>query len=863
MRSNLEIPGSFGDWLRSRRKALDLTQEELSTRAGCSVFALRKIESGERRPSKQLAALLADALLISEDDKPTFIRAARGDLTAERLQISQPDSKPASPSPQPAPHHLPLPPTPLLGRDPELAAMSRIFNEPPCRLLTLTGMGGIGKTRLALEFASRQQSRFPGGVHYVPLASVNSAESIVPAIAEAFEFSFSGPVDPQEQLFNHISHERKQSTLLVLDNLEHLLAQSSAAAQLVAEILKRFPNIKVLCTSRERLNLHGEWTYELHGLPIPPYEFLDKLEDYSAAELFLQRARQIHAEFELTEADKTALARICHLVEGIPLALELAAAWVGVLSCREIAQEIERNIDFLITTMRDIPERHRSLKATFDHSWRLLSDKERYTLSRLSVFHGGFDRLAAEKIAGATLPLLALLVSKSLVRRTEDGRYDLHEVIRQYALTHLEKESKKYLETRDAHSSYYLNFAAEREMSLKSARQRLAVQEILGEMDNLRAAWSWMFQRETFDKGCKAIRSLGWFFEVSGLINEGIDHFEPLVRTLKAKPASPALQRVLGEACTQQGILCFRKGLYERAVSLMEESVLLLRPLGDTGLLVDALVYLGIIMHLNGDMDRSQALMEEGLSYAQDPKYEWFAAYAIYNLGYIASLRGNYTQGREQMMEGLTIWRRLGDPHSIALGLNYLTPTLITLGCFDEARTYLQESLELCQASNNRWGMGTAYRHLGWVAKAQGRLEEAQSFLHKSLETFGDYIIGWDISQTLIVLGETVALTGDHLKARELFLTALRLARDIHSAPLMLEALAGLASLEARRNPEWIVDWLMLIKEHPAAKQDVKDRACQLLRDVEGCLSADKLQAIRKGKSNESLASIVNALVLG
>ena len=853
--SNLETPGSFGDWLKARRKALDLTQEELSARAGCSVFALRKIETEERRPSKQLAGLLADALEIPEKDRPTFIRVARGDLTFERLHSSQPAS------PQTVSHHLPLPPTPLLGRDPELAAMERIFNEPQCRLLTLTGMGGIGKTRLAIEFASRQQSRFPDGIHYVPLASINSADSIVPAIAEALEFSFSGPTDPREQLFNYLAHNQKQLILFVLDNLEHLLAQSSEVADLVAEILQRFVNIKVLCTSRERLNLHGEWTYEIHGLPIPPYEFLDKLEDYSAAVLFLQRARQIHATFELTETDKPALVRICHLVEGIPLAIELAAAWVEMLSCREIAEEIESNIDFLITSMRNIPERHRSLKATFDHSWRLLSDAERNALCRLSVFHGGFDRFAGQKIAGASLPLLASLVSKSLVRRTEGERYDLHEVIRQYALSHLEEEPGENIETRDAHGSYYLNFVAEREILLKSARQRLAVQEILDEMDNVRAAWSWMFQRETFEEGCKAIRSLGWFFEVSGLIHEGIDHFEPLIRTLKTRSASPGLQRVLGEACTQQGILCFRKGMYERAVSLMEESVLLLRPLDDTGLLVDALVYLGIIMHLNGEIERSQALMEEGLSYARDPKYEWFAAYAIYNLGYIASLRGQYTHGREQMMEGLTIWRRLGDPHSIALGLNYLIPTLVTLGYYEEARTNLQESLELCQSSNNRWGMGTAYRHLGLVAKAQGNLAEAEAFFHKSLETFGDYIIGWDISQTLIFLGETVALMGDHPKARDLLLTALRLARDIHSAQLMLEAIAGLASLEIRLDPERIIGWLLLIKDHPAAKQDVKDRTCQIISQAKRYTSDERLQEMVERKPGQSLEELADAIL--
>jgi len=257
---------------------------------------------------------------------------------------------------------------------------------------------------------------------------------IVPAIAEALEFSFLGPASPKDQLFNHLAREVKQSALLVLDNFEHLLAQSPAAADLVAEILQRFAGINILSTSRERLNLHGECIYELHGLPTPLPGDVDSLKDYSAAVLFVQCARRIDVEFELAKEDKPALVRICQLVEGIPLALELAAVWVGMLSCREIAQEIESNTDFLITSMRDIPERHRSLRATFEHSWRLLSEAERDALCRLSVFHGWFDCLAAEIVAGASLPLLSSLVSKLLIRRTQDGRYDLHEVIRQYAL---------------------------------------------------------------------------------------------------------------------------------------------------------------------------------------------------------------------------------------------------------------------------------------------------------------------------------------------------------------------------------------------------------------------------------------------
>jgi len=467
-----DSPVIFGEWVKKRRKALDLTQEELASRAGCSVFAMRKIESGERRPSKQLADLLAEALEIPSEEKQTFIRVARGDTNLERLRTPSLKSSftsisdtltslGASLQPAPVSNRIPIQPTPLLGRDPELAAMERLFNNPQCRLLTLTGMGGIGKTRLAIEFATRQQSAFPAGIFYVPLAPINSPDGIVPTMADVFGFVFSGPNDPKEQLINYIAVQLKQPMLLVLDNLEHLLVQSlsgekQGAVELVSEFLQRLPHLRILATSRERLNLLGEWTYELHGLVVPPLEFSGKLEDYSAAALFMQHAMRTKADFDLTDTEQPALIQICQLLDGTPLAIELAAAWVGMLSCQEIAQEIRSNIGFLTSSMRDIPERHRSLRATFDHSWKLLSDHEREALSRLSVFQGGFDRTAAEKVACATLPLLASLVSKSLVRRTDNGRYDLHEVIRQYASSRLEEDQARCLETCGLHSETLL-----------------------------------------------------------------------------------------------------------------------------------------------------------------------------------------------------------------------------------------------------------------------------------------------------------------------------------------------------------------------------------------------------------------------
>ncbi len=855
---DLEIPSFFGEWLKSHRKGLDLTQEELAKRAACSVGALRKIESGQRRPSKQLAGILAAALGISEEYRPTFIRVARGELSLERLRSSALGTKPASFTPRPATHHLPFTPTPLLGRESELAAMERIFNESQCRLLTLTGVGGIGKTRLGIEFASRWRGMFPDGVHYVPLASINSAELIAPAIAEVLEFSFSGPAEPKEQLFNHLAREMKRAALLVLDNFEHLLVQSSTAADLVAEILRQFSSIKILCTSRERLNLHGEWIYELHGLPIPPSEYVDRLEDYSAAVLFIQCARRMNAEFELTEADRPALVRICQLVEGIPLALEIAAAWVGMLSCREIAQEIESSIDFLTTSMRDIPERHRSLRATFDHSWRLLSSAERDTLSRLSVFHGGFDRLAAERVAGASLLLLSSLVSKSLVRRTQDGRYDLHEVIRQYAQAHLDEDRPRCLETCDRHSEYYLQLAFEYERKLKSASQQAAMRDMTLELDNLRAAWDWGITRGKFESIGKAVRAFGWYFEVAGLIYDGIDQLELLVRALIDKPRDNQMSKVLGSTLVQQGLLCFRSGQFARAQELYRDAINILRSVDEPPLLADALIFSGTLAHLNGDYLEAKELIMEGLSYARAANDPWFSAYGIYNLGHVDVLMGEYQKGYEQMQEGLEFWRMLGDPHSISLGLNFLVETQIKLGRCEEAITSMQESIALCERTKNRWGMGTAYRYLGLATLATGRIVEAQGYLQKSLEIFGEYFKGWDIARSLIYLGDAVFMAGDLKQAEKNYLDALRLADEAKSIPVALDAVVRLARVHmSNGEAERAFELASHVLNHTAVTQDTREISRQLILEAEVQIANDRMRAIKEIPLDQSLETIV------
>lgn len=854
---------SLGAWIQQRRKALDLTQDDLARRVGCSLSAIRKIERDERRPSVQVAELLAEHLRISSDQRETFLRVARAHLRVDRLP---PPALTSAGDGAAAPSNLPLPRTPLVGREPELAALGRLLGEPPCRLLTLTGPGGIGKTRLAIEAASRCSGAFPDGVHFVPLASLGSPTFLVPAIADSLGFAFQGQADPRAQLLGYL---QDRQALLVLDNAEHLLD----GAELLAEVLEGAPKVKLLVTSRERLSLRGEWLFELQGLPVPPPQAAngaegsdpgEGVENYSAIALFAQSARRVQAGFALAPEERPAVARICRLVEGMPLAIELAAAWVSVLSCREIEREIERSLDFLTTSMRDVPKRHLSLRAAFDHSWALLSADERVALSRLSVFRGGFEREAAAQIAGATLPLLSALLAKSLVRRAEGGRYDLHEVVRQYALTHLADDPRDEATTRDRHCDYYLSLLRDREKDLKGAAQQETIRELTDEIDNLRGAWDWAVKREKFVPLGQALRTFGVLCDIRGWLREGIEQGEPLVRALRHGPDSQERRMVLGQALAYQSLLHFRQGQHDRVKTLLEESLGLLRPIGDPGLLLDALIFYGIVMFLGGDLDRAQSLLDEGLACARAAGDSWFAALALINQGIVANMRGRYTEAYEQMRASLDTWRELGDQRFTAFALNFLSPVAIRLGRPQDAQAYLQESLALSARLGDRWGTGTAYCNMGLVALAQNDIAESLSRLRQAVDLFTQLDMRWDVVRSLTYLGEATAAAQDWSEARRIFLDALRLGMELQATPLALDALIGLAHVQSEADQaEQAMELSVRVEGHAAGTQDCKDRAGRLRAALQQRLPAEEIQAAQARARANALEVRVEEILAG
>jgi predicted ATPase/DNA-binding SARP family transcriptional activator/Tfp pilus assembly protein PilF len=778
----------------------------------------------------------------------------------ERIRAEGQGSKGAKESTPPL--NLPSSGTELVGREQELADLADLLSNPGCRLVTLFGPGGIGKTRLALQVAADHLGAFEHGVAFVSLAGVEALEHLVPAIANALQVPFHGERDPKEQFLSYL-HQKE--LLLVLDNMEHILDCTG----FISEMLERAPNLVLLVTSRERLNLREELVYDVEGLTYPPEEQQLESRGFSAVDLFSQHARRAFRHFVLDETTLPHIAHVCRLVEGMPLAVELAAAWVGVRSCREIAQEIARGLDPLATRLRNVPERHRSIRATFEYSWELLPSSEQALLAQLSVFRGGFRREAAHAVADTTVVALSHLLDKSLVRQVAPDRYDMHQLLRQYAAEKLDAMSEMREAVHVRHARHFTAFLGRQRPRLKTAEQRQALEEIELEIENARLAWDEAISRGWAEQVEQSLEGFYQFYNVRGRFREGVDLLGEAIERWRS---DVQYERVYGAALARQAVLRVKLSHYDRAEMALEESLsiyqrldvaveqvfcllhllnvlshrgeydraevmaskalALSRLIGDRWSIARALDLIGMVHYRKGDVDQAEAICEESLSISRQIGHHQLILWTLNKLADIACHRGDFARAQGLFDECIALARALGDAYNEAIHLNNQATILQALHQYEAAEDLFLASLAICRRIGDRVGEAIALSNLGKVAYDLGDYEEALSYCEEGLVIGREIGDQWALMSCLTNLGWAASAVDDDA-AYTYLVEALRIAHEAQAAVVKTEILTCLGSFFAKRGQRTrAAQLLTLTSQHSASEKIVKQQALSLLDEL-------------------------------
>jgi predicted ATPase len=706
-------------------------------------------------------------------------------------------------------HNLPAPSTPFVGREAELAELTRLLADPAVRLLTILGLGGMGKTRLALEASAAQLERFEHGVFFARLAPLNSADNIVPALAEALDFSFRQKDRPKQELLDYL--ERK-TMLLLMDGYEHLLNGTG----LVSEVLRTAPGVKILVTSRARLNVHGEHLFHLTGMDCPTCEIpagaaaaelCQQALESSAIQLFLQSARRARPGFELAVDDLPHVTRICHLVGGTPLGIQLAAAWVEMLSLPEIAAEIGQGFDFLETDLHDVPDRQRSIRAVFDHSWSLLTPRERAVMWALSAFRGGFTREAARQVAEASLRELMALVNKSLLQRAVAGatalgtgsRYEVHEFLRQYAAEKLAATPDSYNAAHDRHCVHYASFLQRHEPELTSASATEALVAIRGELANVRAAWEWAVAQAKLEEIECGLGGLSRFYLLSGPFQEGEALIGAAVERVRAlpRPGSAPQQReqvVLSKLLAAQAVLLNERGRYEQAIVVAQDVITNAQAGQVVGPEAAGHLQWGRALWFQGNFRAAQPQFERALELARqgrtsstdigervqavDPLRP-LEMESLKNLGNVFAQLGDYTRARAYYDQSLRISRELGDRLGESGALNNLGLVSERLSDYAAAQAYFEQALQLCREVGDRGGEGRGLKNLGLISLRQSEYGKARVYYEQGLLISRE--LGHLLSESICLhsLGSICSDLGEHAEAWSYLERALRISCEI------------------------------------------------------------------------------------
>ena len=687
--------------------------------------------------------------------------------------------------------NLPAEPTPFVGRRDELAEIRRHLVET--RLLSLTGPGGIGKTRLASKAAEEAADDFEDGCTFVSLAPIRSVEHIIQTVAEAVKFPIATHEDPQRQLLRYL---QKRQLLLVMDNFEHLLD----GAGIVSEILQAAPAVKILATSREKLNLQSETNLNIGGMDIPSQVGPEDPLNYDAITLFVQSGSKVRPGFDPSPDELGQITNICQIVQGMPLAIELAAAWLYILNVDEIAEELEKDLDILATEVRDLPERHRSIHAVFDHSWSMLHQAEQEIFMHLSVFRGGFTREAAQKVSGASLQLLAGLVNKSFLSHDPNSdRLEIHELLRQCAQERLEKTPETSVSAQEAHAAYYAEFMRQRWGHLKGDRQILALAEIEADIENVRAAWRYYLDQGNALQMWKFINGLWLVYWIRWWNHAGMELFAEAASALEGEEdeESAALRAL---ATAYQGYFMAWLDLAEQGYELAIESVEILQQINQPEALLFAHLSLGVNAYFLNRYTENIKAVNKMLKIATEIDDKWLLAFSLWAVSLGALLKEDFAEARRLAESSLNLNEEIGDVIFSTLPLIVLGYAALALGDYEGAKGFYLRCIKISQEVDFPYSIQTSSKYLGKVALSMGKTEEAEIYL----------------------------------------LQCLTISKEVGFVRDIINLLYEFARLRvAQNNPEGAAELLGLVLQHPASHSSrmlegpIRDSAKVLLAELE------------------------------
>ena len=744
-------------------------------------------------------------------------------------------------------HKLPFQHTEFIGREVEKKQLAKQLREATCRLLTIVGPGGIGKTRLAIASAGEHLETFQNGVCFVSFASVTSPELMVYTLADALELNLLGQRPPKDQIFHYL---KDKTMLLVLDNLEHLLA----GIDLISEILAASSKIKILATSRERIGLQSEHLFDLHGLTLPD----EHVQHSDALQLFAERTKHNRLDFVLDE-NLPAVTRICQLVGGMPLAIELAASWSRLLTPNEIVTELEQSLDLLSSSTRDLPERHHSMRIVFETSWQRLTQEEQTALRKLSVFVGGFDREAAREVAQITLPTLLALVNKSFVWRDTQGRFSQHPLILQYLQHKANDFPEERKQNEEKHGLYYLELVKEKAPKLRTQKGKETREALEQERANIRAAWEWTLREIRVEEIRRYARALSYVL-LEYHYHEGMEMFKRAVAVLDE--SNPAHHAALGYALIHQTdfALYLDDADIEASIETIRRGLAFLEPLAEYPGIFTGKLSLGVLVWEQGKFAEVKEILSTALNLARAYGESSDIGNILANLGVVEREMGTFSEVIALMHPTLEELRELGDVVNLGLGLTVFGSYLVDNDKLDEGEKLIRESLVLARESN--WYSHGTLADLARLAYKRRNFEEAASLAQEGFETASKKSNEFMKATNLAILGRVKLGQGHLAEAEPLLVESLRLGWFGKKPLAVSHSLVFLAELDiARGHIKQGVTLLSFLSHYQVIEKRDRDEAIKLLEEMKNQLSPRAFTKAQEESKTLKLETIVTEVL--